>query len=374
MRPLRIAMVIGTRPETIKLMPVVLAARARPESFETRIVRTGQHREVVDRLMDEFGLQADVDLAVMVPNQDLAHVLGESVRGLSAYFARATPDWVLVQGDTTTTLAGALAAFYNRARIGHVEAGLRTGNRASPFPEEANRSLTARLADLHFAPTERARANLMAEGIAAADIVVTGNTVVDALLRTRALMKTSASSGAAAPSSRYMLVTAHRRESHGAPLGRICDAVLTLLERHGDLTAWVPMHPSPEVQGMLVHRLGGHARARLTPPLGYRDFIAALEGAALVLTDSGGVQEECAALGKPVLVTRPHTERAEAVDAGVAVIVGTDAERIVAASTSIFADADRYASMARPSNAFGDGSASERILEALLARETSHAR
>src|SRR6478735_5044575 len=177
MRPLRIAIVIGTRPETIKLMPVVVAARARADRFEVTIVRTGQHREVVDQLMDEFGLHADVNLDVMVPNQDLAHVLAESVRGLSAHFARATPDWVLVQGDTTSTLAAALAAFYNRARIGHVEAGLRTGNRASPFPEEANRSLTARLADLHFAPTEGARANLLAEGIAAADIVQTVNTV-----------------------------------------------------------------------------------------------------------------------------------------------------------------------------------------------------
>jgi UDP-N-acetylglucosamine 2-epimerase (non-hydrolysing) len=368
MRPLRIAMVIGTRPETIKLMPVVVAARARPDRFEAKIVRTGQHREVVDQLMDEFGLEADVNLDIMVPNQDLAHVLAESVRGLSTYFAGDPPDWVLVQGDTTTTLAGALAGFYNRVRIGHVEAGLRTGNRASPFPEEANRSLTARLADLHFAPTENARANLLAEGIAAGDIVLTGNTVVDALLRTRALLQTPAPSGGAVPTARYMLVTAHRRESHGAPLDQICDAVATLLDRHPDLTAWVPMHPSPDVRDRLIARLGGHARARLTPPLGYREFLTALDGAALVLTDSGGVQEECAALGKPVLVMRSLTERAEAVNAGVAVIVGTDADRIVAASSSILVDAERHARMSRPSNAFGDGSASGKILEALLAR------
>ena len=367
MRPLSIVIVIGTRPEAIKLMPVVMAARARPDQFDMKIVRTGQHREVVDQLMDEFGLHADVNLDVMVPNQDLAHVLAESVRGLSAHFARATPDWVLVQGDTTSTLAAALAAFYNRARIGHVEAGLRTGNRASPFPEEANRSLTARLADLHFAPTESARANLLAEGIAAADIVLTGNTVVDALLQTRALLPTTAPAGPGAPPSRYILVTAHRRESHGAPLEQICDAVVSLLQRHADLTAWVPMHPSPGVRERLIKRLGGHPRARLTPPLGYREFIAALDGAALVLTDSGGVQEECAALGKPVLVMRSLTERAEAVDAGVAVIVGTDAEQIVAAGSSILVDAERHARMSRPSDAFGDGRASERILEALLA-------
>jgi UDP-N-acetylglucosamine 2-epimerase (non-hydrolysing) len=368
MRPLRIAIVIGTRPETIKLMPVVVAARARPERFEVTIVRTGQHREVVDQLMDEFGLRADVNLDVMVPNQDLAHVLAESVRGLSAHFARETPDWVLVQGDTTSTLAAALAAFYNRARIGHVEAGLRTGNRASPFPEEANRSLTARLADLHFAPTDSARANLLAEGIAAGDIVLTGNTVVDALQQTRALLQANPPAGAAASPSRYILVTAHRRESHGAPLDQICDAVVSLLDRHEELTAWLPMHPSPDVRKRLIGRLGGHPRARLTPPLGYRDFIAALDGAALVLTDSGGVQEECAALGKPVLVMRSLTERAEAVDAGVAVIVGTDAEQIVSAGSSVLEDAERRARMSRPSDAFGDGRASERILEALLAR------
>ena len=257
MRPLSIVIVIGTRPEAIKLMPVVHGARARPDRFDVKIVRTGQHREVVDQVMDQFGLSADVNLDVMVPSQDLAHVLAESVRGLSTYLAGETPDWVLVQGDTTTTLAGALAAFYNRARIGHVEAGLRTGCRA-PFPEEANRSLVARLADLHFAPTEAACADLMTEGIAAGDIVITGNTVVDALLRTRALIRASAPSVAAAPPARDTLVTAHRRESHGAPLDRICDAVLTLLERHPDLTAWVPMHPSPDVRERLIGRLGGH--------------------------------------------------------------------------------------------------------------------
>jgi UDP-N-acetylglucosamine 2-epimerase (non-hydrolysing) len=374
MRPLRVAIVIGTRPEAIKLMPVVLAARARPDRFEVRIVRTGQHQEVVDELMDEFGLRADVDLRVMRANQDLAHVLAESVRGLSACFARATPDWVLVQGDTTTTFAGALAAFYNGSRVGHVEAGLRTGDRNSPFPEEANRSLTARLADLHFAPTAGARANLLAEGIAEAAILVTGNTVVDALQRTLALTRERPPAGTPAPCSRYMLVTAHRRESHGAPLGRICDALLALLERHADLCAWVPMHPSPDVRATLTARLGTHPRARLTPPLGYRDFIAALDGAALVLSDSGGVQEECAALGKPVLVMRAHTERGEAVDAGVAMLVGTDAARIVAASAAILDDPAKQASMSRPSDAFGDGRASQRILDALLAAGTTHAR
>jgi len=372
-QPLRLAVVIGTRPETIKLMPVVVAARDRPDQFAVELVRTGQHQEVVDELMAEFGLRADVDLGVMRPNQDLAHVLAESVRGLSAYFERARPDWVLVQGDTTTTLAGALAAFYHRARIGHVEAGLRTGDLASPFPEEANRSLTARLADLHFAPTEQARANLLAEGIASSAIRVTGNTVVDALVATLALTRAMPAT-VAPPAAPYILVTAHRRESHGAPLGRICDALLLLLERRADLTAWLPMHPNPEVGAMLLARLGGHARVRLTPPLGYRDFIAALDCAALVLTDSGGVQEECAALGKPVLVMRARTERGEAVAAGIAELVGTDPERIVAAALSILDDLAGGAAMAGPSDAFGDGNASQRILESLLAAEPTHGR
>ena len=364
MRPLRLAAIIGTRPEAIKLMPVIFAARERPEQFEVEVVRTGQHREMVDRLMHEFGLRADLDLDVMRPDQDLAHVMAESVRGLSAYVASARPDWVLVQGDTTTTFAGALAGFSNHARIGHVEAGLRTGNRRSPFPEEANRALTARLADLHFAPTEQARQNLLQEGIAASTILVTGNTVVDALLRTLGRAQVAPAGRDARP--RYVLVTAHRRENHGVALGRICDALLLLLERHPELSATVPMHPSPKVREVLIGRLGRDPRIRLTEALGYSDFVRALDGAALVLTDSGGVQEECAALGKPVLVLRDDTERQEAIDAGVAILVGTDAQQIADVGSSLLDDAERYATMARPSNAFGDGDASGKILDALL--------
>jgi UDP-N-acetylglucosamine 2-epimerase (non-hydrolysing) len=371
MAPLRLVAIIGTRPEAIKLMPVVLAARERAEQFEVRIARTGQHREVVDTMMDEFGLRADVDLAVMKADQDLAHVLAESVRGLSSYLGRERADWVLVQGDTTSTFAGALAGFYNRVRVGHVEAGLRTGDRHNPFPEEANRALTARLADLHFAPTAQARANLRGEGIADNAIVVTGNTVVDALHRMRRSASTpssdpAASSGRRAAGSRYFLVTTHRRENHGEPLERICDGLLAILARHLDVSAWVPMHPHPVVGATLRRRLGANARIRLTPALGYRDFVAALDGASFVLTDSGGVQEECAALGKPVLVMRSLTERAEAIDVGVALLVGSDPERIADAASALLDDPRRHAAMARPSNVFGDGRASERILDALL--------
>ena len=364
MPPLRLAAVIGTRPEAIKLAPVTLAARARPAQYEIEIVRTGQHGELVDAMLSEFDLEADVDLHVMQRDQDLAHVLAESVRGLSELFARTRPDWVIVQGDTTTTLAGALSAFYNHARVGHVEAGLRTGDRTSPFPEEANRSLTARLADLHFAPTEGARRNLLREGIEPAAIVVTGNTVVDALLGTcRRNADTPARDERAAPG--YVLVTAHRRESHGEALSRICDAVRELLERHPCTRVWIPMHPSPRVREVIVSRLGGHDRAVLTEPLGYAAFVRAVQGATLVLTDSGGVQEECAALGKPVLVLREHTERPECVDAGVARVVGTSSDAIVAAASRLLDHPPSRDAMAHATAAFGVGDAAERILAAL---------
>ena len=363
MKPLAVCAVIGTRPEAIKLAPVVSAARARPDAFAVSIVRTGQHGALVDQLMREFDLPVEADLQVMQPDQDLAHVMAESVRGLSALFGRLRPDWVLVQGDTTSTFAGALAAFYQSIRIGHVEAGLRTGNRRSPFPEEANRALTARLADLHFAPTEQARRNLLREGVDDAAIVVTGNTVIDALHFALAAGGGDAEPIAKAP---YVLATVHRRESHGPALARICDGLAALLARRPDLTVWVPMHPSPRVRRVFEQRLGAHPRVRLSEPLGYTAFVRALAGAVLVLTDSGGIQEECTALGKPVLVLRDRTERAEAVDAGVARLVGTSAERIAETAAGLLEDAERYRAMARPSAAFGAGNAAHSILEALL--------
>jgi UDP-N-acetylglucosamine 2-epimerase (non-hydrolysing) len=371
-RPIAVTAIIGTRPEAIKLAPVIIAAQQRPAQFTVRVIRTGQHRELVDSLMDEFGIAVDVDLHVMQRDQGLAHVMAESVRGLSAALAAQGADWVLVQGDTTSTFAGALAAFYNRIRVGHVEAGLRTGNPHSPFPEEAHRSLTSRIADLHFAPTEQAHANLVREGIAEGAIVVTGNTVVDALLQTLARTRRSAPPDATKPARPYVLVTAHRRENHGAALHRICDAVLALLAAHPGLDARIPMHPSPAVRSVLGTRLAGHPAISLTEPLGYSEFVAALDGAALVLTDSGGIQEECAALGKPVLVLRGDTERPEAVDDGVAVLVGTEPERIVAVASALLSDRASYAAMAHPSDAFGKGTASLRILDALTGWRDRH--
>jgi len=358
---LHIMTVIGTRPEAIKLAPVVLCARMQPNRFAVRVVRTGQHREVVDEVLDEFGVAADIDLAIMRPDQTPAHVLAASVRGLADVVAKERPDWVLVQGDTTTTLAGALAGFYGRARIGHVEAGLRSGNRWSPFPEEVNRTLTTHLADLHFAPTAHARLNLLRGGIDATKIVLTGNTVIDALVLARDFPARD-SRRLPAP---YVLVTAHRRENHGDALVRICEAIRALLNSHPSLRAWIPMHPHPVVRRTWADRLGGHERVLLTEPLGYTEFLRALQGAVLVLTDSGGVQEECVALGKPVLVLREHTERPEAVDAGVAWVVGTDVAPIVDAASKVLDDRARRDAMARSSDTFGDGHASQRILDAL---------
>ena len=369
MPPLRLVIVIGTRPEAIKLMPIIHAARERPEAFSICIIRTGQHRDLVDGVMDEFGVRADFNLDLMRTDQDLAHVVSESVRGLSDHIARERPAWVIVQGDTATTFAGALAAFYNRVPVAHVEAGLRTGDLHSPFPEEANRSLTTRISDLHFAPTDAARDNLLREGIAAAAIVVTGNTGIDALRLTLDRPRDAADQSV----GRYILVTAHRRESHGLPMGRICEAIRVLLDRHPDLTVLLPMHPSPPVRATIVASLGDHPRVRLVEPLGYFAFSRALADSALVLTDSGGIQEECTALGKPVLVMREDTERPEAVDAGVSIVVGTDVDRIVSTASRLLDDPEAYRLMARPSTAYGTGRAASRILDTLLARSASRA-
>ena len=389
-RPIELAVVLGTRPEVIKLAPVVRLARQRADEFHVRLLLTGQHRELADRLMDEFGLEADVDLDLMRRHHGLAPMAAECLRGLGAVLASDPPDWVLVQGDTTTTFAGALAAFYNRIRVGHVEAGLRTGCPNSPFPEEMNRRLTTSLAELHFAPTETARANLLEQGVAPGVIVVTGNTGIDSLFEVRrrlagettpesmhamrsmqALEPPTMQSISPVPATRrYALVTVHRRENHGPALARICDGLLALLDRHADLGIVLPVHPSPQVQGVVCARLGRHPRVVLAEPLGHAAFVQRLVGAALVLTDSGGVQEECAALGKPVLVLRDDTERQEAVDAGVAMLVGTAPQRIVDAASKVLSDAEVYDRMAQPSLAFGDGRASARILDALK-RHTS---
>lgn len=354
--------VIGTRPEAIKLAPVTLAAM-HDGRFEPCVVRTSQHREMLDQMIEHFALPVAVDLDIMRHDQDLAQITTAALEGLYRTIAERRPACVVVQGDTTTTFCGALAAFYHRIPVAHVEAGLRTGDRFQPFPEEINRRLTGQVTDFHFAPTEGARSNLLREGVPASRIWVTGNTAIDALQITLAR-----GAGLASPPGRRLLVTAHRRENHGAPMAAICDALLRLMERFDDLSVRFPVHLSPRVRSTVFERLRGHPRIALEEPLGYADFVRAMAESTLILSDSGGVQEEAPSLGKPVLVLRETTERPEAVEVGAAVLVGTDADRIVSEVTRLLEDAARYERMASAGNPFGDGTAGRRIVE-LLADE-----
>ena len=360
---INLAVVMGTRPEAIKLMPVVVAARRRAEQFRTRVITTSQHREMLAGALARFDIVPDVDLDIMRPDQDLATVTTNGLSRLSPLLADLSPDWVMVQGDTTTTLVGALAGYYNRQKVAHVEAGLRTEDKYQPFPEEGNRRLTTHIADLHFAPTERARANLLREGIEDARIRVTGNTSIDALHLT--LEKLGMADAPARDRTR-ILVTVHRRENHGEPLVRIFNAIRCLAECREDLEFLYPVHPNPRVRTVAMDLLGGHPGIRLVDPMGYDDFLLAMRRAYIVLTDSGGIQEEAPALNKPVLVLREKTERQEGVDAGTLRLIGTGSERIVAETLRLLEDSDEYRRMAGASNPFGDGTAAERILESLL--------
>jgi len=356
-----VTIVLGTRPEAIKLAPVILAFQASPH-FRTRVVLTGQHREMVSQVMDLFSLVADHDLALMAPNQTLTHVTCAALQGLKEEFALHRPDLVLVQGDTTTAFASALAAFYEQIPVGHVEAGLRTDNLFDPFPEEANRRLISQLAQLHFAPTERSAANLRASGVVGA-ITTTGNTVIDALL----LMAEQAPSleipGLDWEHQRVLLATVHRRENWGERLQEIGRGFLALLERFPDTALLLPLHRNPTVREPLQALLGDHPRAFLTEPLDYDRLVAAMRGCTLLLTDSGGLQEEAPALGKPVLVLRRTTERPEAVEAGTARLIGTDSTAILQEGSRLLEDPAAYEAMARAHNPFGDGQASGRIVE-----------
>ena len=364
-RPLKLSFVLGTRPEAIKLAPIILAARDRPAQFEVEVISSGQHREMLDQMLRWFDIDTTVDLNLMRADQTITHITTAAIEGVGNHLARSRPDWVLVQGDTTTTFAGALAAFYHRIPVAHVEAGLRTGDIYSPYPEEMNRLLTTRLASLHLAPTPAARCNLVREGVAEDQIVVTGNTGIDALLLT---LERSGSELGHRPGEPNLLVTTHRRENHGAPMRSICEAVLELLGRYPTMTATVPLHLSPQVRRTVTPLLGDHPRVELCEPLSYPDFVLAMARATLILSDSGGVQEEAPSLGKPVLVLRQTTERPEAVDAGTALLVGADRELIVSTAVGLLDDPVAYRRVATVANPFGDGTAARQILAALLSR------
>ncbi len=351
--------VIGTRPEAIKMAPVVAALKAHPAGFRVTVVATAQHREMLDQILANFAIRPDIDLDIMSEGQSLPELTARLLPAFDRALAATQPDFVLAQGDTSTVLIAALASFYRRLPFGHVEAGLRTHDMASPFPEEMNRTLVGRLATRHYTPTENAAANLRQEGVPAEAIVVTGNTVIDALYHMVALCPELPF--ALPPERRMVLVTAHRRENFGAPFDRILDAIATLVGAHPDIEIVYPVHPNPNVREPAYRRLAALDRVRLIEPLDYAGFVAAMMRSYLIITDSGGVQEEAPALGKPVLVLRTVTERPEAVAAGVVKVVGVDTATIVDEAGRLLTDPAAYAAMAQGVSPYGDGRAAERI-------------
>ncbi len=370
----KILVVFGTRPEAIKMAPVVFALEDRPE-FDVAVCVTAQHREMLDQVLELFGIVPEFDLNLMSAGQSLTSITTRILEGMGTVFDAFAPDAVLVHGDTTTTLAASLAAFYRRIPVGHVEAGLRTGNLLSPWPEEMNRRVTDAIATWFFAPTAESQGNLLREGVAPERIVLTGNTVIDALMRVaRRLqddpvlrMKMSVRFPFLDARRSLILVTGHRRESFGAPFENFCHALRTVARRHPEVQIVYPVHLNPQVQIPVRAILGDVPGVHLVEPQDYLPFVYLMMRAHLIVTDSGGIQEEAPALGKPVLVTRDTTERPEAIAAGTARLVGTDTEVVVAAVERLLMDAEEYRRMSQAHNPYGDGHASERIVQTLLA-------
>ncbi|QGZ55559.1 UDP-N-acetylglucosamine 2-epimerase (non-hydrolyzing) [Paraburkholderia acidiphila] len=367
-----VLLTFGTRPEAIKMAPLVMRLQQEP-AIRCRVCVTGQHREMLDQVLNLFAIQPDFDLNIMKRGQDLYDVTTSILAGMRDVLAREQPDLVLVHGDTTTTMAATLASFYSRTPVAHVEAGLRTGNLLSPWPEEANRKLTGALASLHFAPTATAQENLLREGVPTRSIVVTGNTVIDALLHVRGRLATDTKLREQAqsalpqldPTRRLILVTGHRRESFGDGFERICTALAQIAHAWPEVDIVYPVHLNPSVREPVNRLLTGIANVHLIEPLDYLPFVSLMNRAHLILTDSGGIQEEAPSLRKPVLVMRETTERREAVDAGVVRLVGTDVGAIVQGVTQLLGDDAAYAAMSRGDNPYGDGHACDRIVSAL---------
>jgi UDP-N-acetylglucosamine 2-epimerase (non-hydrolysing) len=356
-----ICITLGTRPEAIKLAPVIQQFQQNP-LFKTHVVLTGQHREMVEQVMQLFELTADQDLEIMTPRQTLTDITCRSLQGLEGVFQEIKPELVLVQGDTTTAFAATLAAFYQQIPVGHVEAGLRTNDLFNPYPEEANRRLISQLTQLHFAPTELAVKNLENSGVTG-EIHLTGNTVIDALLTVAQKQLPCEIPGLDWQQYRVLLVTVHRRENWGEPLGDILEAFELILQSFPDVALLLPLHRNPIVREPIKACLGNHPRVFLTEPLDYDQLVGAIKGCYLLLTDSGGLQEEAPSLGKPVLVLRETTERPEAVTAGTAKLIGTNPETIFQTTEKLLTDTEAYNTMANAINPFGDGHASERIVQ-----------
>ena len=372
----KILLVFGTRPEAIKMAPLVKALQKDTEHFETRVCVTAQHRQMLDQVLEVFGITPEYDLNIMAPNQDLYDITAKVLLGLREVLKDFRPDTVLVHGDTTTSMAASLAAFYMQIPVGHVEAGLRTYNMLSPWPEEMNRQVTDRICTYYFAPTEQSRANLLQENIDAKKIFITGNTVIDALLMAVDIISTAAGvkekmakelqeKGYTVGDREYILVTGHRRENFGDGFLHICKAIQELAALHPEMDIVYPVHLNPNVQKPVYELLSGLSNVYLISPLDYLPFIYAMQHSTLLLTDSGGVQEEAPSLGKPVLVMRDTTERPEAVEAGTVKLVGTNAEAIVSNVTALLLDKEMYKRMSETHNPYGDGQACERIIAAL---------
>ncbi|MCI2424813.1 UDP-N-acetylglucosamine 2-epimerase (non-hydrolyzing) [Candidatus Acetothermia bacterium] len=378
---MRVLCVFGTRPEAIKLAPVIQQLEKHSDCFESRVCVTAQHREMLDQVLEVFKIRPDVDLDLMRHNQTLPEFTARAVTAISEVLEREEPNWVLIQGDTTTVMCTALAAFYQQIPVGHVEAGLRTHDRYSPFPEEINRHLTSVLATYHFAPTQRAQHALVAEGIDPGKIFVTGNTIVDAIRRildsppseyARRLfvdlnLSEPISIGGESISKKVVLVTAHRRESFGEPFESLCRGIRAIADRNQNVVVIYPVHLNPKVRDPVNRILSGHPRVHLIDPVSYEPFVRLMEQSYIILTDSGGIQEEASVLGKPVLILRDTTERPEIVEAGIGKLVGADEHKILIEAELLLHNENVYRAMSKNADLFGDGHAAERIVATLMA-------
>jgi UDP-N-acetylglucosamine 2-epimerase (non-hydrolysing) len=368
-KKIKVMTVFGTRPEAIKMAPIVLELRKHPEEIQPVVAVTAQHREMLDQVLHLFHIEPDYDLNLMAKGQTLFDITTRAMNGLDGVLTKEQPDLVLVHGDTTTTFAGALAAYYHQTAVGHVEAGLRTHNKYSPFPEEMNRKLTGCIADLNFAPTETSEKNLLQENVKPESIFVTGNTVIDALhhtVREDFGFEDELLDGVDFKHHRIILVTTHRRENLGEPMRHVYQALKQLTQEIDDVEIVFPVHKNPKVREVVNQELGGLSKVHLIEPLDYEPFANLMHRACLILTDSGGVQEEAPALGKPVLVLRDTTERPEAVEAGTVKLIGTDEERVYAEAKRLLTDEKEYSRMAESVNPYGDGKAAQRIIQAIL--------
>lgn len=366
MRKIKVMTIFGTRPEAIKMAPLVKELNKQSDWFESSVTVTAQHREMLDQVLQTFGIKPNYDMNIMKENQTLSEITSSVLVGLDEILKKAKPDIILVHGDTTTTFAASISAYYNQIKVGHVEAGLRTGNKHSPFPEELNRQLTDVIADIYFAPTIESKLNLLKENHPEEKIYVTGNTAIDALKETIQKDYHHTVLENINPDSKVVLVTMHRRENHGKPMERVFQAIRQVVDQHQDIEVIYPVHLNPNVQNMAENVLGRHPRIHLIDPLEVMDFHNLAAKSYMIMTDSGGVQEEAPSLGVPVLVLRDTTERPEGVEAGTLKLVGTQTETIIKEMTKILESEFEYKKMATTNNPYGDGQASKRILSAIL--------